>query len=162
MQKKGIRVGLGTDGPISNNNLDLFEEMKFASLMQKNALLDAGVFPATNMLCMATIEGARVLGLDHEIGSIEVGKHADLVIVDFWKPHLLPIVTDQENPVLWNLIFATKGSDVNSVFVKGELIVENGHLVKISERSVLELAMKQTHSLLKRRQQIKENAIKMI
>jgi 5-methylthioadenosine/S-adenosylhomocysteine deaminase len=162
MQKNGIRVGLGTDGPISNNNLDLFEEMKFASLMQKNALLDASVLPATNMLRMATIEGARVLGLDREIGSIEVGKQADLVLVDFWKPHLLPIITDQENPVLWNLIFAAKGSDVNSVFVKGELIVENGRLVKISETSVLELAMKQTHSLLKRRQQIKENAVKMI
>lgn len=162
MQKKGIKVGLGTDGPISNNNLDLFEEMKFASLLQKNALLDASALPAAKVLRMATIEGARVLGLDREIGSIELGKQADLVLVDFWKPHLMPIITEGENPVLWNLIFAAKGSDVNRVFVNGELVVENGKLVKISDQSVLDTAMHQTNSLLKRRNQVKGNAVRMV
>ncbi len=162
MLKKGIRIGLGTDGPISNNNLDLFEEMKFTSLLQKNAHLDAAILPAAQMLRMATIGGAALLGLDHQIGSIEVGKEADLVLVDFWKPHLQPIVTDGENPALWNLVFAAKGSDVNRVFVRGELIVENGHLVKIGESSLLEMTQKQTHSLLKRRQKIKGNAVSMI
>jgi len=108
MLKKRIRVGLGTDGPISNNNLDLFEEMKFASFLQKNAHLDAGILPAAQMLRMATFGGAALLGLDHQIRSIEVGKEADLVLVDFWKPHLQPIVTDGENPVLCNSFLQPK------------------------------------------------------
>lgn len=161
--QEGIPVGLGTDGPISNNSLDMFEEMKFASLIQKNALLDATALPAATMLRMATIDGARVLGLDKEIGSIEVGKKADLVLIDLWKPHLMPIVAnEQDNAVLWNLVFAARGSDVNSVFVDGECLVEQGKTVNVSEKDVLELAMRQTDSLLQRRSKIKGQAVAMI
>ncbi len=163
LQEKGIRVGIGTDGPISNNSLDMFEEMKFASLIQKNALLDATVLSASKVLRMATIEGAQVLGLDKEMGSIEVGKSADLVLIDLWKPHLMPIISsEEENPVLWNLIFAARGSDVSSVFVNGECLVEQGRLVNISENDVMDLAMRQTRSLLQRRSKVKEQAVAMI
>lgn len=163
LQQEGIRVGLGTDGPISNNSLDMFEEMKFASLLQKNALLDAKVLSAATVLRMATIEGARVLGLDAEIGSIEVGKKADLVLVDLWKPHLMPIViNEQDHAVLWNLIFAARGSDVDTVFVDGECLVEHGKMIRVSEQDILDLAMRQTHSLLQRRSQIKDQAVAMI
>lgn len=162
MLDKGIRIGLGTDGPISNNSLDMFEEMKFGSLIQKNANLDAKALPASQVLRMATFDGARALGLDHEIGSIEVGKRADLVLIDLWKPHLMPIVTEDENPVLWNLVFAARGSDVHSVFVNGECLIEGGKLTRISEQKVLELAMRQTRSLLQRRNKIRGKAVSMI
>ena len=161
MQKKGIRIGIGTDGPISNNNLDMFEEMKFASLLQKRA-------PGCKRTscCKSTPHGdnRRRSGYrnSHEIGSIEKGKQADLVLVDFWKPHLMPIITNHENPVLWNLIFAAKGSDVNRVYVSGELLVENGKLSKTSDQSVLECAMHQTADLLRRRDKIKEHAVRMV
>ncbi len=162
MLDTGVRIGLGTDGPISNNSLDMFEEMKFASLMQKNALLDASALPADKTLRMATIEGARVLGLDKEIGSIETGKRADFILIDLWKPHLMPIVTEEENPLLWNLVFAACGSDVDKVFVEGECLVDKGKLVRISENTLLELAMRQTHSLLQRRSQVKGKAVAMV
>lgn len=128
----------------------------------KNSRLDASTLPAAKVLRMATVEGAQVLGMDHEIGSIEIGKQADLVLVDLWKSHLMPIITDEDNPVLWNLIFSAKGSDVNKVFVKGELVVDNGKLVRISDQDVLEQAMHQTHSLVRRRNQVKEKAVGMI
>lgn len=162
MKEKGICIGLGTDGPISNNSLDLFEEMKFASLIQKNAHLDATVLSAREVLRMATIEGARTLGQQEEIGSIEVGKRADLVLLDLWKPHLMPLVTEEENPLLWNLVFAARGSDVDTVFVDGECIMEKRKLLRVSEQSVLELAMRQTHSLMKRRDHIKGKAVAMV
>jgi 5-methylthioadenosine/S-adenosylhomocysteine deaminase len=162
MQRAGIRVGLGSDGPISNNSLDLFEEMKFASLLQKNALLDASALPASKVLRMATIEGAEVLGLDKEIGSIEIGKQADLVLIDLFKPHLMPIVVDDENPILWNLVFAARGSDVHSVFINGECIIDAGRPTRISEQEVLNLAMTQTEELLNRRRNVKNKAVSMI
>ena len=163
LQNAGVRVGLGTDGPISNNSLDMFEEMKFASLLQKNASLDASILPASKMLRMATIDGAKVLGLDKEIGSIEIGKKADLILVDLQKPHLMPMITDsQENPILWNLVFAARGSDVDTVFIDGECIVEKGKAVRVSDDEVLSLAMKQTHLLLKRRSKVKDQPVSMI
>jgi 5-methylthioadenosine/S-adenosylhomocysteine deaminase len=163
LQQAGVRVGLGTDGPISNNSLDLFEEMKFASLLQKNALFDASVLPASEVLRMATIEGARCLGLQDQIGSIEVGKQADLVLVDLYKPHLMPIIIDgKENPVLWNLIFAARGSDVHSVFINGECIIDAKQPTRISEKDVLHLAMNQTQDLLTRRRSVKGKSVAMV
>jgi 5-methylthioadenosine/S-adenosylhomocysteine deaminase len=163
LQRAGIKVGLGTDGPISNNSLDLFEEMKFASLLQKNAELDASVLPAAKILRMATIEGARTLGMQDQIGSIEVGKQADLVLVDLYKPHLMPTLIDNdENPILWNLAFAARGSDVHSVFINGECILNARLPTRISEDNVLSLAMSQTQDLLKRRKKVKGKTVAMV
>ncbi|MBS0625463.1 MAG: amidohydrolase [Verrucomicrobia bacterium] len=159
LQAKKIRVGLGTDGPISNNSLDLFEEMKFASLIQKNRLLDASALPAATVLRMATIDGARTLNLSHEIGSLEVGKKADLATINLWKPHMMPIC--DEEPILWNLIYSASGSDIDRVFVDGKCLVDQGRLASVSEEEVLQLATQQTHSLLKRRNAVKGKSVPM-
>ncbi|WP_421655044.1 amidohydrolase family protein [Leptothermofonsia sp. ETS-13] len=156
MKQAGITVGLGTDGNISNNNLDLFEEMKFASLLQKVHRYDAAALSAPETLRMATIEGAKLLGLDHEIGSIEAGKKADLLLVDLWQPNLMPLVWDNNDTnVLWNLVYAAHGSNVHTVFVDGEMVVQAGRSTRVNEAEVLEAIQGQTLDHLKRRESFK-------
>jgi 5-methylthioadenosine/S-adenosylhomocysteine deaminase len=156
MQQAGITVGLGTDGPISNNSLDLFEAMKTASLLQKVSRYDAAALPAMDALRMATIEGAKLLGLSHDIGSLEPGKKADLVLIDLWQPNLMPLVwEDGDTNILWNLVFAAKGSNVHTVFVDGEMVIQGGHSTRVEEPTILESVQRQTLALLKRRQAFK-------
>lgn len=152
MKQAGITVGLGTDGNISNNSLDMFEEMKFASLLQKVHRYDAAALNAPDTLRMATIDGARLLGLDHEIGSIEVGKKADLVLVDIWQPNLMPLVWDEgDSNILWNLVYAARGANVHTVFVDGEMVVQAGRSTRINELDVLQSVQAQTNDLMQRR-----------
>ena len=149
----GVKVGLGSDGGISNNSLSIWEEMKFSSLFQKVLHYDAAALPAPKVLRMATIEGARVLGLDKEIGSLEVGKKADIITVDLWQPHLFPLTPSEgHNPVIWNLIYAARASDVKDIWVDGRLVVKNGQCTRVNEQEILEFIHTQTISLLKRRQ----------
>jgi 5-methylthioadenosine/S-adenosylhomocysteine deaminase len=156
MKQAGITVGLGTDGNISNNNLDLFEEMKFASLLQKVHRYDAAALPAPEVLRMATIDGAKLLGLESDIGSIEVGKKADLVLVDLWQPNLMPLIWDNNDTnVLWNLVYAARGSNVHTVFVDGEMVVQAGRSTRVSESEILEAVQQQTLDHLKRREPFK-------
>jgi len=107
MLRKGITVGLGTDGCASNNDLDLFREMGTAAKLHKVAAMDPTVLDARTALKMATIHGARVLGLGDQIGSIEPGKCADLILVDMNKPHLTPLYQ-----VYSHLVYAASGTDV--------------------------------------------------
>jgi 5-methylthioadenosine/S-adenosylhomocysteine deaminase len=156
MRERGINVGLGTDGTISNNALSQWENMKFGSLLQKNATLDAAAMPAAEALRMATIDGARVLGQQHEIGSLEVGKQADLITVDLWQPHLMPVApAEGHEPVLWNLVYAARASDVRSVFVAGSEVVRNGRATGVDEDVVLEQVHRQTVELLERRRAVR-------
>jgi 5-methylthioadenosine/S-adenosylhomocysteine deaminase len=154
----GITVGLGTDGPISNNNLDLFEEMKFASLLQKVHHYDAAALSAPEALRMATIDGAKLLGLDHEIGSLEVGKKADLVMIDLWQPNTMPIVWDNDDSnILWNLVYAARGSNVHTVFIDGEIVLQAGKSPRIEEHALLEAIQAQTQDHLRRRAPFKSS-----
>ncbi|MCL6434476.1 MAG: amidohydrolase [Leptolyngbyaceae cyanobacterium HOT.MB2.61] len=156
MKQAGITIGLGTDGNISNNNLDMFEEMKFASLLQKVHRYDAAALSAPETLRMATIEGAKLLGLDQEIGSIEAGKKADLLLVDLWQPNLMPLVWDNNDTnVLWNLVYAARGSNVHTVFVDGEMVVQAGRSTRVNEAEVLEAIQGQTLDHLRRREAFK-------
>lgn len=152
IQKLGIKIGLGTDGGISNNSLSMWESMKFASLLQKNSTYLPDILPAPEVLRMATIEGAKLLQLDHEIGSLEVGKKADLITVNLWQPHLLPIEPDEDHdPVIWNLIYAARASDVTNVWIDGRQVVKSGKSTLIDEDDVMEKTHSQTIDLLKRR-----------
>lgn len=151
MLAAGITLGIGTDGPVCNNSLDMFEEMKFASLIQKATRLDATALPADQILRMATIGGARALGLDKEIGSIEVGKKADLVMLDLAMPNLTPHeVTNDGGNLLWNLVFAARGSNVSRVWVDGRCLIENGGSTQVDEARVLETAQQCGVSLYER------------
>ncbi len=120
MLKKELTVGLGTDGCASNNNLDLFKEMDTAAKLGKIATLDPVSTGAAAVLKMATIGGAKVLGLDKEIGTLEVGKKADIITIDLKKPHLVPLY----NP-LSTIVYSASGSDVKDVIVNGKVLMKD-------------------------------------
>ncbi len=125
----GVAVGLGTDGEKENNNLDMFEEMKTSSLLAKLSKLDASALDAWTVCRMATITGARALGLDSEIGSIEVGKQADLIAVRTDTPRMTPLITGTSGNLHHNLVHAVQGGDVDMTMVAGKIVVENGKLL---------------------------------
>ena len=151
----GITVGLGSDGGISNNSLSMWECMKVGSLLQKVTRLDAAAVSAEEAIRMATIDGARLLGIDRHIGSLEVGKQADLIVVDLWNPHLLPIAESEgHDPVLWNLVFAAQASDVKHVWVGGRQILSARCFTTINEDEALGEIHDRTVDLLRRRTQV--------
>lgn len=128
LKKAGVPVGIATDSVASNNNLDMFEEGRTAALLQKMKNGDASQFPIETALKALTIEGAKVLGIEAEIGSLEVGKQADfLVIQPQGKIHLQP----QEN-MLSHLVYAVKSSDVNDVYIAGEQVVKDGQVLTVN------------------------------
>ncbi len=133
MLKRGITVGIGTDGAASNNNLDLLGEMDAAAKLHKVASMDPTVMDAKTVLKMATIWGAKALGLDDHVGSIEVGKCADIIIVDTRKPHLTPMY----NPYS-HIVYAASGADVSVVIVDGKVIMTNRHLATIKISDIME------------------------
>ena len=144
MLAAGVTVGLGTDGPVCNNSLTLFEEMKFASLIQKATRLDATTLPADQILRMATINGAKALGLDHEIGSLEVGKKADLLMLDLEQANLTPVsVNEQGGNLLWNLVFAASSANVAGVWVDGRRLIDDGDATLVSGGMVIAEAQQQ-------------------
>ncbi len=120
MMKSGLRVGLGTDGCASNNNLDLFQEMGSAAKLCKVFTLNPVEMDAGTVLRMATLGGAEVLGMEREIGTIEIGKRADIIVIDLERPHLAPLY----NPYS-NLVYSASGADVRDVIVNGKILMRN-------------------------------------
>jgi len=151
MWERGITVGLGSDGEKENNNLDLLEEMKFASLLQKLTSLDPGAGDPWRILAMATIDGARCLGLDGMTGSLEPGKQADLVAVDLRRPHTTPLFTGADANVVEHLVFAANGADVDAVWVDGRPLVSAGALIGVDVESVRADAQAAAAELFERR-----------
>ena len=131
-EMKGITVSVGSDGPCSNNNLNVFEEMKITALLHKVNTLDPTMVPANVALEMATINGAVSLGLENEIGSIEVGKRADIILVNFRKPHLTPVY----NPIS-HLVYSCNGEDVDTVIVDGEILLRDGKFTKMNPEKIM-------------------------
>ncbi len=129
----GITTGLGTDGCASNNNLDLFQEMGLAAQLHKVKTFDPTVMDAQTVLKMATIQGAKAIGLEKKIGSIEPGKEADLIVVDTENPHLVPIY----NPVS-HIVYAARGSDVRDVIVAGRILLRDQNLCTINIEEAME------------------------
>jgi 5-methylthioadenosine/S-adenosylhomocysteine deaminase len=134
MLAAGIAVGLGTDGAASNNNLDMIEEMRLAGLLHKVARLDPTAVPAHVCLEMATRGGAACLGLADQIGSIEVGKRADIVLLDFWAPHLSP--AGIADPVS-HLVYSASGADVSAVVVDGCVLMDDRKLTTLDEHEIM-------------------------
>jgi 5-methylthioadenosine/S-adenosylhomocysteine deaminase len=131
----GVAVGLGTDGAGSNNDLDLWEEIDTAAKLHKVIALDPTVLPARQALAMATREGARALDLEREIGTLEAGKRADLIVVRTGGVHQRPQPAG-ENPYSL-LVYATKASDVETVLVDGRVVVRDGRVLTLDEATVL-------------------------
>lgn len=131
MLQKGLSVGLGTDGPASNNDLSLWEEMDTAAKLHKLHLGDPKVLTAEQAFTMATIGGARALHLGDLIGSLEAGKRADIAIVDFSGLHQTPFFN-----VYSHLVYATKASDVSSVIINGRIVMQNRRLLTLNENAI--------------------------
>jgi len=145
IMKKGINLALGTDGSASNNNVNLFEEMHLAALVNKAVTEDAESVPATEVLRMATINGAKALGLENEIGSLEVGKRADLILLDTNKPHYFP----RHNPVS-SLAYSAQAADVKTVMVNGQVLLENYQLKTIDVEETMREAERMAFDLVRR------------
>ncbi|MDO8909095.1 MAG: TRZ/ATZ family hydrolase [Pseudohongiella sp.] len=132
---RGINVCLGTDGAASNNDLDMFSEMRSAALLAKAVSGDASALPAYRALRMATLDGARALGLDRMTGSLEPGKCADIVAVRLDELNTVPV----HNPVS-QLVYSTQASQVSHVWVNGKQLLNDGELTSINRRNLLEIA----------------------
>lgn len=131
MVEAGVKLGIGTDGAASNNTLDLLRDMQLAALLHKGVTGDPTVLPARSMVEMATIGGARVLGLDAEIGTLAEGKQADVVCLALDSPHAVPAFDPWSH-----LVFAARASDVRHVLVRGQLVVGNRTLNTLDQERI--------------------------
>jgi 5-methylthioadenosine/S-adenosylhomocysteine deaminase len=145
MLERGISVSLGADGAPCNNRLDMFTEMRTAALLQKVSH-GADALPAQRVLRLATIDGARALGLEHEIGSLETGKRADVIIVNLDCLHSTPRPAD----LISALVYSAEASDVQTVIIDGRPVMRERELLTIDEREVIETANREAALLLKR------------
>jgi 5-methylthioadenosine/S-adenosylhomocysteine deaminase len=132
MLAESMRLGLGTDGAASNNDLDMFEEMLSAAFLAKHASRDPTVAPAPAVLDMATLGGARALGMEDRIGSLEPGKRADLVVVGLDEPRLHPLYD-----AVSHLVYVAKGADVRHVVVEGRVIMRDRRVLTLDEKAVV-------------------------
>ena len=137
MLELGLNVGIGTDGPASNNDLDMFEEMRLASFAQKGASGDPTTLPARTTLLMGTRMGANALHIGDITGSLEPGKRADLILVDISAVHNSPHFRRDPNAVYAQIIYASKSSDVSDVMVNGKFLMRNKNLLTLSEPELL-------------------------
>jgi 5-methylthioadenosine/S-adenosylhomocysteine deaminase len=135
LRSSGAIVGLGTDAACCSNGMDLFEEMKIAGLLNKVATGDPATMTTSDLVRLATLDGARALGLDGLVGSLEVGKRADVVAVRATGPRLQPWHDDCAN-----LVYAVRGSDVSGVWIDGEQLVRDGRPTRLDPTEILERA----------------------
>jgi 5-methylthioadenosine/S-adenosylhomocysteine deaminase len=135
MRAAGIAVGVGTDGAASNNDLDMFEAVRQAALLQKLQTGDPRALPAPAALELATIEGARALGMDREIGSLTPGKRADLIVVSMASARQTPVYDP-----LSHLVYVTRGDDVTATIVNGRVLMRDGKVLTLNEAAVLQEA----------------------
>jgi 5-methylthioadenosine/S-adenosylhomocysteine deaminase len=131
----GVKVGLGTDGASSNNDLDMFGEMLTASILQKAFKKDPTVLKAREVVAMATRGGAAVLGLEKDIGSLEAGKKADLILIDLNQPHLVPMYD-----VYSHLVYAVNSTDVDTTIINGQVVMQNRKLMTADEKQIVHQA----------------------
>jgi 5-methylthioadenosine/S-adenosylhomocysteine deaminase len=146
MRAKGITVSLGADGAACNNRLDMFEEMRLAAVLQA-VRHQPGALTARDVLSMATRAGARTLGIDNQVGSIEVGKRGDVIVVDCERTHQVPGPDPYST-----LVYAARGTDVTATIVDGELLVEHGQPLRVDTRDVIADARAAARELVSRAQ----------
>ncbi|MCU0496414.1 MAG: amidohydrolase family protein [Anaerolineae bacterium] len=133
MLEIGVTVGIGTDGPASNNDLDMFEEMRLAAMLAKTQTYDPTALPAKQALLMATRQGAKVLGLDKVTGSLEVGKYADVIVMNCNTLHTMPHYEFNPESVYSQIVYTAKSSDVNHVICHGALLLQDKQLYGLDE-----------------------------
>jgi 5-methylthioadenosine/S-adenosylhomocysteine deaminase len=144
MMREGVVVGLGTDSPISNNGMDAFADMKIAALVHKATRWDARVMSAQTVLDLATIHAARALHVEREIGSVEVGKRADLAVVSLKGAHTTPFYPET---VISRLVYSCRGSDVQATIVDGQVLMAGGVVRTVDEADVVARAQETAREL---------------
>ena len=144
MLREGVVVGLGTDSPISNNAMDVFADMKIASLLHKATRWDARAMPAQAVLDLATIGAARALHVDSELGSIEVGKRADLAVVSLQGAHTTPFYPET---LISQLVYSCRGSDVRATIVDGQILMADRVVQTVDEAEVVSRAQETAREL---------------
>ncbi len=144
----GVNVGLGHDDDEANNTCDLFETMKFGSVIQRASRADASLMPARKMIEMATRNGAKALGIP--AGTLEAGKLADIILINMKTPRLTPVVLGRYSNVLSHVVFAAHGDDVNTSIINGKVVMENRKLLTVDEDEVIRKATESCNSLLSR------------
>ena len=144
LKKTGLTIALGTDGQASNNTLDMFAEMKTAALVHKAVNNDITVLNAREVVEMATINGAKALGMDKFTGSIEQGKKADLIMIDINSLHLMPMYDPYSH-----LVYSARGSDVDTVIIDGKIIMRSKKLLTIDEKKLMKKISKLSKEIRK-------------
>lgn len=136
MKEQHVNVSLGTDGPLSTYKIDMWEEIRNAALLHR--LNDPQALNAWDVLEMATINGAKALGMDSVTGSLEVGKKADIIVIDVNKPHTAPLIKDgPHSNIVPLLVFAISGSDIDTTIINGEMIVKDKQILTINEEDAI-------------------------
>jgi len=142
-REAGGTVGLGSDQASGNNCNNIFNEMKLTALFNKIRFRNPEIMPAWEVLRMGTIEGARAIGLDHRIGSLEAGKQADLIVVDVDTPNILPIIDAPIRTLVPNMIYAGTGKEVQTMVVAGRIVMRDREMLTLSESEVRSEAQQQ-------------------
>ena len=140
-QAAGTNIAIGTDTQSVTGNLDLLNHMNIGALLQKVAHLDPQAISAQTLVEMATINGAQALGMEQEIGSLEAGKKADIIMVDIWKPYIQPV-----HDPLAALVYGSTGSDVDTVIINGKLIMNKNQFLTLDQDKIMTDAIKATTS----------------
>ncbi|NVM36779.1 MAG: amidohydrolase family protein [Candidatus Lokiarchaeota archaeon] len=147
----GGLAGIGTDEAPGSGHHNLFHEIKLASIFAKIAFQDPTILPPWESLKLATISGAEVLGIEDQIGSLKIGKRADVITIDLHQPHLIPIINTPFHNILANLVYSSKGNEIDNVIIHGKPILLNNEFVEIDETSII-------NEVNNRAQEICENA----
>lgn len=145
LMKRRITIALGSDGAAENTNMDMFDVIKIGSLVQKSFKLDEHLAPVQHLFEMATIGGARSIGLEKQIGSIELGKKADLAIIDLTKPHNSPVL----NPIA-SIGYSSNGGDVVTTIIDGKIVMENRNVKNLNVREIVDKAQAAAEDLIDR------------
>jgi 5-methylthioadenosine/S-adenosylhomocysteine deaminase len=148
LRARGVTVGLGTDGMLSNFHLDMFEVMRGACMLQRIHRLDADALLSWDVLEMATRDGARALGEAQDLGSVEAGKRADAMLLDLGAPHFRPLVRGRHDNLAALLVWCAHGSDVRTVIVDGTVVVEDRRLCLANEAAIMDEAQRTAERLL--------------
>src|SRR5512147_3020072 len=158
MLETGLKVGIGTDGPASNNDLDMFEEVRLAAFIAKAVTNDPTSLPASWALLMATRLGAQALHIGHLTGSVEIGKRADLILVDLNPLHNSPSFRRSKDNAYAQIVYAAKSTDVSDVMVNGKWLMRERNLLTLNEEDLLaqaaDLAKKIDTFLIEREQSV--------
>lgn len=140
MFREGVRVSIGTDGPQSNNSLDILRDLKIGALIQKNRLQDPTFLPAKEALKIATIYGAAALGMENEIGSLEAGKRVDIIALGLDRANMLPMRSEDPETIYSQIIYSASGANVTDVFVDGERLLKDRVPVRVDKEGILRQA----------------------